>query len=1858
MGCVFPDAHSPEELWQTVLAGRRAFRRLPPDRFPLDLYFDPDRAAADKTYSDQAALISGWTFDPVAFHIPPITVETTDPAHWLALSTAKAALADGGIDLASWDRSRCGVVLGNSLAGEFGRSCHLRHRWPFVERALRRALAAGPELAAEVVEPLVQRFRDQYLGPLPPITEDSLAGTMSNTIAGRICNHFDLGGGGCTVDGACSSSLLAVAAACESLAAGRLDLALAGGVDVSLDPYELIGFAKTQALTADDIRPFDERASGMLPGEGCGVLVLVREADAAARGLRRRAVIRGWGVSTDGRGSMTAPERNGQLRALRQAYELAAVPISTVALIEGHGTGTAVGDRVELGALVELLASDPPASPCRIGSIKGNIGHCKAAAGAAGLIKVALALERGILPPGAGCSRPHALFSQPPVVLQPALAGEPWPNRAPRRAGVSAFGFGGSNAHVVLEQGDPVQQAPAADLGLLGSAQDCELILISAEDRGALRRRVEELAAVAERISRAEMTDLAAFLARTDTLAPLRVAVLARSPWNLAHVLADLSARLRTDRPLAACADPRQGLFAGTPRMGSRQPTCLALFPGQGSQRPPMASQLVRRYPFVRVFYEGLDTALTAEGFAHAAAALRSSALGPPPAGDHPSEQEATATELAQPAIVAASLACLEVLKFHGLTPDLCLGHSLGEVSALSAAGALDARAAVVFAAERGRILAAAGRGSAGGMVMVAAEAARTTKLAARCGGGLEIAGFNAPRQTVIAGPAEEVAALEDLCRRERLACMRLPVAHAFHSRQMASAVKPLRETLRSLPLRTAVKPLISGATGAVVAPEDDLRALLANQVCRPVRFVAAVASARRRRPDLWVEVGPGSALSQLARVNLRSRRDAPILATDAVSGGDTFSQLCAVFARAYVLGWPIDGRSLFSHRFSRPFAIKEPPRRIGNPCEREVAAVAASSPPVHSAKERIGDPFGRPDERAQTLSFLMDWLARRTGYPRAWITPGLGLRDDLNLDSIKAMELLQVLASRRRQRILPAPDWDRLTIGELVDAVVRNAPPDDGDAEREDVMFLLGGVRLDGIEPGGDWVRTFNLLPTAAPLELEPVLLPARPSIVIVQPPGSRHGETIAHELAAAGYRPRIVMGEEALADLERPADLGALVYLLPEASVPDLSQPPEVFSRRLDDRLTRLFSVARWGTSETKGGRAANWRWIVLRPYEPSSPAAADDAGAGLLKSLRLEYPGLLPKWLCLPRSWSPRQWAEIVHMELNRGGGRVRYAYDLAGERTADAAQRLPAGSGERKVHALGPADVVVVTGGAKGITCELALCLAESTGARVALVGRSPRTDPEVEAGCRRFTAAGVLCRYFVGDVTSLQQMTALRDEVVRELGPPTALLHGAAVGHPALFSELSLAAFLHCIRVKALGLYNLLQVFPAGGLKAVHVLSSVLGVTGMARQCDYATANAWLDGAVLELGAANPDLHALALGYSVWRDTGIGKRLGTVDLLAAMGVAPIATRIGRAAYRGALSRRDRGRLVVSGHLLPELEQGLFPAAPANRPRFLDLPLRFVPGLEVVAEAQLNHENDPYLRHHVFEGTPILPAVMGIDAMVAAAMATVGTRELPVVREINFRQPVIVPVATDVVVRVCALAGPGRGRLRSVRVALRCSADGFSTDRFTATCVFGEGPATRPSEFLAPLEPLEQGATQPLAAGDSVLAPIFQGTFFRRIRGVRRLDPGVGCVVDVVLTEDEPYFGPAVRGGVSTPFPRSRDAFLHSLLLVSPPGLPVRIRELRFLEHRPLQSCTCRATLRSSRGAQVVFDIEVFDDRGEAIELLRGVEVATATKRLAVEETRSLPRSRNTTPARLEPDHEPRQESKQGAAAWQR
>jgi acyl transferase domain-containing protein len=485
IGCLFPKAAGPGFYWANIKNGVDCIGDVPPSHWDPADYFDEDPKRADMTYARRGGFLDPVDFNPLEFGIAPRDIEATDTTQLLGLVAAKQALADAGVVLADGpgdngkrrtDRNRVSVILGVTGTLELVLPLGARLGHPKWKRAMK---AAG--IADEQIEDAADRIAESYV----PWQENSFPGLLGNVVAGRIANRLDLGGTNCVVDAACASSLSAVHLAALELQAGRADVVVTGGCDTFNDIFMFMCFSKTPALSpSGNAKPFDADGDGTILGEGLGVVVLKRLSDAERDGDTVYAVIKGIGSSSDGKGNaIYAPSADGQEKCLKTAYELADVRPDTIELVEAHGTGTKVGDATEATALTRVYRDGSKARPwCAIGSVKSQIGHTKAAAGAASLIKAALSLYYKVLPPTIKVAKPVDPLDSADSPFYVNARMRPWLPRPehPRRAALSAFGFGGSNFHAVLEEHQPKKVAVdwdgSVEIAALGASTVAELI--------------------------------------------------------------------------------------------------------------------------------------------------------------------------------------------------------------------------------------------------------------------------------------------------------------------------------------------------------------------------------------------------------------------------------------------------------------------------------------------------------------------------------------------------------------------------------------------------------------------------------------------------------------------------------------------------------------------------------------------------------------------------------------------------------------------------------------------------------------------------------------------------------------------------------------------------------------------------------------------------------------------------------------------------------------------------------------------------------------------------------------------------------------------------------------------------------------------------------------------------------------------------------------------------------------------------------------------------------------------------------------------------------------------------------------
>jgi enediyne polyketide synthase len=799
-------------------------------------------------------------------------------------------------------------------------------------------------------------------------------------------------------------------------------------VDLSLDPFELVGFSRNGALAADEMRVFDARSGGFWPGEGGACAVLMREKDARHRDLPVLARILGWGLSTDGAGGLTRPSSEGQLASYRRAYEMANVDPTDLAFVEAHGTGTAVGDPIEVRALAALRGNVRSVLP--IGSIKANIGHTKAAAGFAGLIKAIEALRHGIVPPHVGCLTPHSVFAEVGNSIRPALTAESI-DGCPALAGVSSFGFGGINAHVVIER---TTAARPTTLPRPPVAQDAELFLFSGDRTNEIMERVVELERRAPALSMAEFTDAAAQAASTLGYSSIRLAVVASNGAELADRLSEArQAMLSGDPSLAVPAGVMLGRPNSRPRIGF-------IFPGQAAPCRP-------------------DGGIWRQRFSDTADLIRRVPSGAGP--------DNIATDIAQPAIVASSLAALRVLDRLGVTADVVLGHSLGEITALSWAGVLDHAAAIDLARVRGFIMARFGL-SGGAMLRVALSADDAERLFDD--GEIVVACRNGRADTVVAGSAGAIAAAAARCAARNIECSRLAVSHAFHSPHMAAAAIPLGaalETFRFLPIAA---PVVSTITGAPLSPDSVLQNLLVDQLTKPVLFDRALQE-MAKNSDILVEVGPGHGLTRLAQ-----DYGLTAMSIDALSG--SFEPLLATLGALFVAGLDIRANALFEDRNIRQFNAAAAPSFIESPCGSRKATGRVERPIMAAPViEEIGLAESVPGE---PLAVVLAVVAAETALDISRFGADDRFLDAFHLNSLAVARIVRAAAKALNARVPAMPtEFANATPRLLADAL----------AELRELGAGGASQRIAGIRP---WVRTYAMQWQAGP-EPEVAATPCR---------------------------------------------------------------------------------------------------------------------------------------------------------------------------------------------------------------------------------------------------------------------------------------------------------------------------------------------------------------------------------------------------------------------------------------------------------------------------------------------------------------------------------------------------------------------------------------------------------------------------------------------------------------------------------------------------------------------------------------------------------------------------------------------
>ncbi|MFH1462931.1 MAG: SDR family oxidoreductase [Pseudomonadota bacterium] len=1734
VSAIFPGSLDATGFWRDILAGTDLICDVPPGHWLVEDYYDPDPATPDKTHGRRGGFLPAIDFDVLGFGVPPSILPSTDTAQLLALIVAQRVLQDAaGDQFEALDRSRISVILGVTSAQELYGSMVSRLQRPVWTKALREA-----GLPETKVEEACRRIAEHYV----PWQESSFPGLLGNVVAGRIANRLDLGGTNCVTDAACASTLSALSMALNELYLGDSDLVITGGVDAMNDILMFMCFSKTQALSiSGDCRPFSDQADGTLLGEGLGMVALKRLEDAERDGDRIYALICGLGASSDGRAaSVYAPVAAGQAQALRRAYQAAGYPPGTVELVEAHGTGTKAGDAAEFAGLSLVFGEGEHRSGqhCALGSVKSQIGHTKAAAGAAGLFKAIMALHHRVLPPTIKVDRPNPALGieRSPFYLN--TRARPWvrgPDH-PRRAGVSSFGFGGSNFHVTLQEypgsTHPRLRTFSRELVLLGGANPQEI----AEQARA----------------HAAMADQEGFLpwlatssqAAFDAAAPCRLAIIA-SRDGLSSKLQSAAERVG-ERGFST----PDGVHYGTgPALGG----VAFLFPGQGSQYLGMGREIAMTF----------GTALAAWDRA-AELELHTRVFPPPAFTDEEREAQArrlTSTRWAQPAIGCTSLSLLALLAELGLRPGWVGGHSFGELVALHVAGVLSEADLLRVACARGELMEAAAA-TPGAMTAVQGAIDQVRAALEHCGGGVVVANHNSPSQVVLSGPVEAIARIEAVLVSAGLLTTRLPVATAFHSPLVSASAEPFAAFLEEIDISPPAIPVFANATAAPYPGEAaEMRALLAGQIARPVRFVEMIEAMYASGARTFVEVGPGAVLTGLTGSILGER---PHLAVELDRRGrDGVESLWLALGRLAAAGHPLDFATLTREYGAAPDpALQNRPAMAVPICGANhgkpyppVGGVAALPPPnpecplpipesavsrsekteprpptaastsvdlawlaayqeaqrqtaeAHAAYQRAmadthtaflrvaetglaglaavisGQPLpalamslpvapalsvapalpagppplpeilsapppplrdpapvaprapvavAEPAPARDLQGLLLGLVAEKKGYPVEMLRMDMDLEADLGVDSIKRVEILSAVQERAPE--LPevnASLMASLRTLEQICAYLANGPIPA--AEKAAPALVAAETKPTRAAAA---VATAAGAPAAIPPELgrfvlhsvpAPALGMTQPGImdaarVVVTDDGAGTGQALVTRLEAAGIPALLVE--------EVPLGASAVVFLGGLRSV-----------ETVDDAIAvnrEAFRAAQAAGRSFLGGGL----FVCVQDLggcfglSPFPPERAWLAGlAGLARTAMREWPACSVKVIDLERGQrSPDALAYALLEELLRGGPELEVGLGADGERRALRSVEVPNEAGLSRV---GTQDVLVVSGGARGVTAACVVALAQQTGASFALLGRTPLSDappccagiPD-DAGLKRallaeaqaagaaptpaelgrqvsgvqavrevrrtleaLRASGARARYYPVDVVEAAAVASVLDRVRVELGPITGLVHGAGTLADRHIVDQTAAQFDRVFDTKVLGFKALLEASAGDPLRLLVVFSSVTARCGNLGQADYAMANEVLNKvAVAEQRRRGPACLVRALGWGPWDGGMVTPELRAHFLRRGVPLLPL----------------DEGaRLLVDecASVLADQVELVLGSAPWGMPVFADSGQR---GLSL--DLVVSRHTHPFLAGHAIEGTPVLPAVLALEWFVRAARALrpelrfVGLRDLRILRGI--------------------------------------------------------------------------------------------------------------------------------------------------------------------------------------------------------------------------------------------------------------
>jgi len=1060
MAALFPKAPDVRTFWSNIL--HKVDGVGPPDpRWVDEVFHDPDSREINRIYTTRGGFLNELSrFNPATFRIMPVSLLGGEPDQFHALQLASDALTDAGYADGEFDAENTGIILGHSVHANRGNTSGIQHGI-VLDQTLGLFKSLYPDLSPEKLAAIGEMLRKK----LPPADVDAVPGLVPNMMTGRIANRLNLMGPNYILDAACASASLAVEMSMLELQAGRAKMMLAGGINTSTSPLVYMIFCQLEALSrSSKIRPFAREADGTLLGEGAGILLLKRLGDALDEGDRVYAVIKGVGQSSDGRGKgLMAPRLEGELMAIRRAYETTGIPPESIGLIEAHGTGIPLGDRTEIEALTRAIGTRRGSFPrCAIGSVKSMIGHCIPAAGSAGLIKASLALHHRVLPPTiCGEVNPDLQLEATPFFVNAET--RPWihAGQFPRRAAVNAFGFGGINSHVILEEAPAHGPAEAFGLRLPRPEEPAELALFAAESREALVAALEQLK---EELAQSRWPDLrgaAAHLWHGKGDGPFRLSLVCCDLKDLGKKADKALARLTTDqRP---SFKTKSGIrFQSEPPEGK----LAFLFPGEGSQYPEMLRGLALRFPDIRRWFDFLDRL-----FGRDREVIPSHAIFPLP-GSVTEEQRETLRQallemdLGSESVFVADQAMMTLLTGFGLKPQVMVGHSTGETSALVASGIPQMNEDDVggYISEMNRLYQELNstddipRGvllSVGGV-----DRELVDRLLAE-DQRLRMTMDNCLNQVILFGPQEAVDTALPQLKEAGGICLALPFGRAYHTEEMGPMARAFSGLFKDIALVPNEVVLYSCATAAPFpGDEAGIRETIERQYVTPVHFRETIERMHDDGVRYFVEVGPKSVLTGFVRDILTDREHLAIASNHHRRNDQV--QLMRLLGSLFVHRHPVDLGRLY------PEAEPAPPAR-------KPGMELPSHVPFISFDEAEADALRRLLPREASAASGPAPTAAAPAPPAGGDREEV-VRSHFDLMNDFLQQQNRLLATRRQRGADPAPvmpvdeaerNWDQVLQLPFT-AAIHFLPTGEGERLMPQLRNILGPAELEQWPPTG----------------------------------------------------------------------------------------------------------------------------------------------------------------------------------------------------------------------------------------------------------------------------------------------------------------------------------------------------------------------------------------------------------------------------------------------------------------------------------------------------------------------------------------------------------------------------------------------------------------------------------------------------------------------------------------------------------------------------------------------------------------------------------------------------------------------